>query len=48
MEERLTPFGLTKGILSDLSKEEAYGLLSQLPGDEDGVIPSAGNPTLFR
>jgi uncharacterized protein len=48
LEERLTPFGLTKGILSDLSKEEAYGLLSQLPGDEDGVIPSAGNPTLFR
>ena len=47
LEKSLTPLGLTRGILSHMSKEEASKLLLYFSEDE-GAAAAAGNPALFR
>ena len=47
LEKRLTPLGLSRGILSNLSKEDASELLNRFDFD-DKTTPSAGNAALFR
>ena len=47
LEKRLTPLGLSRGIFSNLSKEDASELLNRFDFD-DKTTPSAGNVALFR
>lgn len=47
LEKRLTPLGLTRGILSNMSKEEASEILKGIDF-EDRAISSVGNVALFR
>lgn len=47
LEKRLTPLGLTRGILSNMSKEDASKLLCYFSHDED-TVASVGNPAFFR
>jgi len=47
LEKRLTPLGLSRGILSNMSKEDASELLNRFDFD-DKTTPSAGNAALFR